>query len=452
MQTIIPSHGNTLKILGKPKKSENGYRFMTYVMEKAVDEGYLLFHVLTREFLLLTSEEYENRKNLPELYEKWFLVPEDLDDMKYADQVRFIRRTVQKRQEHITNYTIFTTTDCNARCFYCYEMGRSRIPMSEETAHKAAEYIIKHCGKERVKISWFGGEPLFNQSVIDIICSELAANDIEYSSSMISNAYLFDDSAVRKAADIWKLKNVQITLDGTEEVYNRSKAYIYRNDESPYRIVLSNIERLLDADISVVIRMNLDRHNADNLMLLADELHERFPDRMKLSAYSHVLFEFSGSGERIREDSERRAIYEKHRMLTDKLVRYGLKTKHRLRHRLPINMCMADSGHSRSILPNGELGLCEHYSEDHFIGHISDENIDTDMVRLFGEAWEKQAECASCVCYPECIRLKMCQEQARCFAEMQNEKKINIYASMQYTYEMWKNKQEEQDEMCSELC
>lgn len=48
--------------------------------------------------------------------------------MKYADHVRFIRRTMQKEPEHTTTYTIFTTTDCNARCFYCYEMGRSQFP------------------------------------------------------------------------------------------------------------------------------------------------------------------------------------------------------------------------------------------------------------------------------------------------------------------------------------
>lgn len=65
-------------------------------------------------------------------------VPQEMDDQKYADHVRFIRRTMQKKPEHITNYVIFTTTDCNARCFYCYELGRSRIPMSVETAHQGS--------------------------------------------------------------------------------------------------------------------------------------------------------------------------------------------------------------------------------------------------------------------------------------------------------------------------
>lgn len=166
MQTILPPSGNTIKILGKARSAEHGLRWMTYVLAQPVEGGVLVFHTLTRALLLLTPEEYAAPDNLPELRSSWFRVPQEMDDMKYADQVRFIRRTMWKEPEHITSYTIFTTTDCNARCFYCYEMGRSRIPMSAETAHKAAAYIAAHCGGEKVHLHWFGGEPLFNKQVI----------------------------------------------------------------------------------------------------------------------------------------------------------------------------------------------------------------------------------------------------------------------------------------------
>ena len=144
MKTILPPSGNTIKILGKPKLAEHGLRWMAYVVAQPVEGGVLVFHTLTRALLLLTPEEYAAPDNLPELRDGWFRVPQKMDDMKYADQVRFIRRTMWKEPEHITSYTIFTTTDCNARCFYCYELGRSRIPMSDETAHKAAAYIAAH--------------------------------------------------------------------------------------------------------------------------------------------------------------------------------------------------------------------------------------------------------------------------------------------------------------------
>lgn len=66
--------------------------------------------------------------------------------------------------------------------------------MSNETAHKAAAYIAAHCGGEKVHLHWFGGEPLFNKQVIDIICTDLTEKGIVYESMMISNGYLFDGS------------------------------------------------------------------------------------------------------------------------------------------------------------------------------------------------------------------------------------------------------------------
>lgn len=321
MQTILPPSGNTTKILGKARSAEHGLRWMTYVLAQPVEGGVLVFHTLTRALLLLTPEEYAAPDNLPELRSSWFRVPQEMDDMKYADQVRFIRRTMQKEPEHTTTYTIFTTTDCNARCFYCYEMGRSRIPMSNETAHKAAAYIAAHCGGEKVHLHWFGGEPLFNKQVIDIICTDLTEKGIVYESMMISNGYLFDGATVEQAVSHWKLKSVQITLDGTEEIYNRSKAFIYKDGKSPYQVVLANIQRLLDAGVSVHIRLNMDEHNADNLMELADELHERFRGKGKFSVYSHTLFEFAGSKTHIRAQEERRQLYQKQQRLRKKTGR-----------------------------------------------------------------------------------------------------------------------------------
>lgn len=445
MQTILPPSGNTIKILGKPKPAEHGLRWMHYVLAQPVDGGVLVFHTLTRALLLLTPEEYAAPDNLPELRDGWFRVPQEMNDQKYADHVRFIRRTMQKEPEHTTTYTIFTTTDCNARCFYCYEMGRSRIPMSNETAHKAAAYIAAHCGGEKVHLHWFGGEPLFNKQVIDIICTDLTEKGIVYESMMISNGYLFDGATVEQAVSHWKLKSVQITLDGTEEIYNRSKAFIYKDGQSPYQVVLANIQRLLDAGVAVLIRLNMDERNADNLMKLADELHERFGGKGKFSVYSHTLFEFAGSKAHIRAQEERRQLYQKQQRLRKKLDDCGIGASYYLRQKLRIRQCMADSGGSLTILPNGELGLCEHYSENNLVGHLDSEELDTAVVQSFRECWEQTEDCKTCFYYPECIRLKKCAEYKECFPEMRDEYREMLLGGMLNAYAAWQ-KNEEADE------
>ena len=104
MQTILPPSGNTIKILGKARSAEHGLRWMHYVLAQPVEGGVLVFHTLTRALLLLTPEEYAAPDNLPELRDGWFRVPQEMDDMKYADQVRFIRRTMWKEPEHITTF------------------------------------------------------------------------------------------------------------------------------------------------------------------------------------------------------------------------------------------------------------------------------------------------------------------------------------------------------------
>jgi radical SAM protein with 4Fe4S-binding SPASM domain len=69
---------------------------------------------------------------------------------------------------------------------------------------------------------------------------------------------------------------------------------------------------------------------------------------------------------------------------------------------------MADRGDSVTILPDGKLGLCEHYNRDHFIGDIRSGSLDEDMVRQFSLLREEIPECADCPLYPVCLRLQNC--------------------------------------------
>jgi len=288
MRYITEPSKTVLQILRKAKSDILSLRMLWYCVNVRIGEEYLLFNMLTREMVLLSSEEWKNHLTNDYLKSHWFVVPEDTNDKEYGDLVYWVLENKQKRPKNITGYTIYPTTDCNARCFYCFELGRSRKTMSAETAHKVANYIADHCGEEKASISWFGGEPLYNQMAIDIICTRLREMGVEFSSSVVSNGYLFDDATVVKAAQ-WNLKWVQITLDGTEAVYNKVKAYIYRQG-NPYETVLDNIGRLLDASIAVSIRLNMDMHNAEDLLSLVEELAARFRGKKGLTVYAHHIF------------------------------------------------------------------------------------------------------------------------------------------------------------------
>ena len=266
MEQIIDACSTTLGILGKPKQSDGRVHLAKYCVPLLTEEGVLLFNVLTREMLLLTLAEYDAALSSAYLHERWFTISEDQNEKELTELVRWVHTSLRREPKHISTFTILTTTDCNARCYYCYERGCARVTMSLETADKIVNFIQNHSGGKQVKIRWFGGEPLVNFFVIDRICEMLRLRGIAFTSHMVSNAYLFDDTLVAKASGNWNLKEVQVTLDGTEEVYNRSKAFVYQ-EGNPYRIVMENIRRLLKAlcDFGGSIVFGADSHSVDTV-------------------------------------------------------------------------------------------------------------------------------------------------------------------------------------------
>ncbi|MBE6960614.1 MAG: 4Fe-4S cluster-binding domain-containing protein [Ruminococcaceae bacterium] len=445
MQIISNADETILKILNSLRQNTTAAnRLSHYCVQTPAEEGTLLFNTLTRELVLLSAEEYANLYNLEYLKEHWFLVPQDLNEKEFADLAKWFYANKLKKTKDITTYTIFPTTDCNARCFYCFELGRSRIPMTEETAHKVVEYITNHCGGQPVKISWFGGEPLYNAGVIDTICDGLRVNGVEYNSSMVSNGYLFDAELVEKAVNKWNMKWIQITLDGTEEVYNRVKAFIYK-DQNPYQVVLNNIERLLDASITVHIRLNMDMHNADNLLELIDELTARFSGKKGLSVYAHHLFDGEIPMAQVHTDEEwlkrDAAMYR----IEQKIAEGGFDRRRGITKRIRLNHCMADSGKAVTILPDGNIGLCEQFSETEFVGHIDRDDFDQNVVASWKERIPEIPECAECFFYPECIKIKKCSNESECYSQFRRGKLRETQRRMVNQYTYWKNNVETED-------
>lgn len=445
MEIISGASESVLTILKRFKSKEPCARLLHYCVQTPVEEGMLLLNTLTREMVLLSEEESKNPMQLQELSDRWFFVPEETKEKEYADLVKWVLATRQKKTNAITSYTIFPTTDCNARCFYCFELGRSRIPMSQETAEKVAQYIASHCGDKPVKLMWFGGEPLYNRPAIDTICNGLRQLGVEFKSTMVSNGYLFDEEIVRAAVDDWNLKNVQITLDGTEAVYNKAKAYIYR-DGSPYQIVLNNIGRLLDAKVRVIVRCNMDLYNADDLLNLVEELAQRFVNKNGLYVYAHHIFDGKIPMAQMHTSEEWEKRDQAMRLLEEKIEQHGLMAHGGISKNIKMNHCMADSGRSVTILPDGNVGLCEHFSESEFIGHIDREGFDQSAVADWKATTPQIPECEHCFYYLDCVILKKCPNSSECYPQYRQERYRRLQRQMVNTYKKWKNQVNSEEE------
>lgn len=226
MKTIHNAAHNVAALIRDrhPERAEDCRRSI-YAVEADCPDGKLLYHTLSGELLLLEPGEDPDAPALRrELTERRFLVPRTLDEKKLCDQTRNVLRLTQSESGHVTSYVVFTTTDCNARCYYCFERGQRRLTMSAETADDVAAWMLAHCGGEDITVRWFGGEPLVNVGAIDRISRTLRDSGASYRSVMFSNAFLFTPELVKRAAELWQLRQVVVTLDGTEEVYNHTKA------------------------------------------------------------------------------------------------------------------------------------------------------------------------------------------------------------------------------------
>lgn len=438
MKIIIPTAPLVEQTVGRQRRADGQrYRLMTYVVQQPVADGLLLYNTLTCSLLLLTPSEAADITAQQELKDRWFLVPQEHDDQKLCQQIRQMAALVKPAVKAINSYTILTSTGCNARCFYCFEKGTKPVSMTAETAGKVARYIVAHRGDEEVKIRWFGGEPLVNAKAIDQICAALREQGVPFRSTMVSNGYLFDADKVQRAKDLWQLKWVQITLDGTEQTYNRVKDFVYRGVNA-FERVLTNIGLLTAAGIRVFIRLNFDQYNIGELTELIELLHRRFGANERLTIYPHELF-----GERTPEDDA--TIAAMRLQLKQQIAACGYAQKLGLKKDLKLNRCMADHDGSVMIAPDGHLSKCEHYIDREFFGHIGSEERDKAILRKFRERPADIEACATCFHYPQCFRLVVCPGCSSCTPGGRQDLLYETRERMKYEYERYLYKKDDDD-------
>ena len=400
----------------KPIPSAGVYRPSQFLFWDDVHS--CLFHTLTRAIVCLNDLEYAILKQheirfsgddlvIRALIEGWFLVPVDFNEAAFYREVYEMNLLISPEDDRKSLYKIFTTTACNARCYYCFEAGTPISTMSPDTAEQVVKYILNTKRDKEIKLYWFGGEPLCNTRVISQICSSLQELNVPFTSDMISNGLLFNDDLISEAVSLWKLQLCQITLDGTAEEYKRIKAYV-GNEDNPFDKVINNITRLLDAGVSVRIRLNIDRSNISDINRLKDFLLKRFVDYQNLSIYAAAI---SADWLGYHDPSEP----ERNSTLGEALatLRKALegKTEGRrfyLSDRLPVTHCMANSRHAVVINPEGDLYTCQGCDKHMCYGNIWEGVLLPDIY----EAWKNNAEareqCRSCVWLPECTAFSKC--------------------------------------------
>ena len=295
--------------------------------------------------------------------------------------------------------TILTTTNCNARCFYCYENGVEKRDMTIDTADDLYKYIINNRKDLPVFLNWFGGEPLYNSPIIDYICSRLKKDNIIYSSSMASNGYLIDQYRNR-ILDLWNLKSAQITIDGIGENYNRIKNYIYE-DADPFARIIDNIKYLLNNQVHVSLRINFNPQKLQDAINTIRYIHQEFGNNLGLYVYCAWV-----SDEHILSPNNfnpwENPLLELYSVLMEcgyisKLSDLGIRPK--------LLTCSLHKKNMVVVNVDGTLHKCQHgimnNLEDSF-GNIYDGVTNIKNLEYWSDIQYPSIDCMNCVCLPIC--------------------------------------------------
>ena len=452
MKTIVEPKKYISDLWGKQQiRNGDTYRMMRYVLRVEYDDKVLLHNVVTGQLAELERAEDVVMKQLPMAYSPameqlvtgHYLVPEGFNEYNSVNQ---LRRILQNRSigDFVNQYIILPTTFCNAHCFYCYECDYPRVHMTEETADMLIDYIDKHRGGKDVTINWFGGEPLVGIKRIDQISQGLKDRSIPFQSTMISNGYLFNEEIVKRSVELWRLQRIQITLDGTEDTYNRVKAYVNVTG-SPFQHVLNNIDLLSRNKVHVNIRLNVDFYNKDDIRVLIEELGERYSDNQFVTVYLNMLFNNLGYEPVNHSYDDMIALMQ---IIADYTAR--LKALHiAFDNPKPLfiqhKQCMADNPHAVMIQPDGGFCRCEHESILESYGSLKAGMQIPRKLERWKETVEHSNECPRCAIYPACYQLKHCiSGDLPCIEEFQKSNLLKQTERIRalYVHRMEENKDE----------
>ncbi len=337
-----------------------------------------------------------------ELLKQGFIKPFDLNEYNKIILTEHI--TVLSKPKNSLTYVIAPTLACNLNCDYCFEKGyRDNSSISDELLMEVADYINNrtfHDLKE-IHIVWFGGEPLIAYDKIlkfsRYLIPKLEKKQIRFTSSMISNGVLLTKERAKALAERCELKKVQITIDGTKNVYCSRK----HATEKQFDTLLENIKSALN-HLKVSIRLNCDGENYEDLKVVTKLLVEQCGKNNNLNIYLAKLVDYDGCG---RESFYSQEEFDIKQIEFNKYV-CALQGKVYeptiLKYRK--SFCGLFKLNNQVIGPNGELYKCEHHvgQADKVVGNIKyGLNYNDFLIKFVANMPQKK--CKTCKIFPLCL-------------------------------------------------
>lgn len=373
------------KALGIQKKEDG----ITYRKSKfVISDGDAKYNTLTGEALYQSDEDT--------LIERWFMVPEDMDEtsLAYLIRQRNLINTSGPGTDLKVKFVIFTTTACNADCIYCYEKGVKVMNMKADTAQDVAEYIMTHTNPDaEFRIRWFGGDPLMNIPVINSISNTLNQEGRTFVSEIFTNGDRLDEVDDTTLKDLWHVDYIQLTADDVGEEYERIKGL----PAGAYERLVATVQRLTTEGIKVNLRVHYHPgKGADAPKRVVDA----FRGYDNITIYTVMLYDGG-------DDADYEGLLE----VQDYIMSTGKKKYPFPQVRIGVS-CMAENRKIACITPDGHLSPCEHFPYGEDYGSIYQKGYDLEVLKRWSD--KSKNHCEKCVLYPSCEKNVLCPPEGNC--------------------------------------
>jgi uncharacterized protein len=203
-----------------------------------------------------------------ELISLGFFLPVGVDELAIATG----RHYEVARNSLTRRVTVILTRACNLGCVYCYQDKEKKSARDDlQRVQRFLRRQIKSNGL--LQITWFGGEPLLRLSVIRqlsvFVQEECAKKGCRYGATMSTNGVRLTETVIKDLKALG-LRSVQISLDGPRAIQEKRRPSL--KGLPTYDTILANVGLALDRDIEVVIKVIVDKENANHIPELFEDL------------------------------------------------------------------------------------------------------------------------------------------------------------------------------------
>ncbi|WP_029517967.1 radical SAM/SPASM domain-containing protein [Paenibacillus polymyxa] len=229
------------------------------------------------------------------LLEHGFVLPYESDELTLV----FNTFNERRKNKSALSLLITPTLKCNMKCFYCYQDRNNQSNLNKHDISSIVSFAAEKLEQSnRLRVTWFGGEPLFDKGFL-FECSnaliELAKNRyIDYSATIVSNAYLLDTETLLNLVK-HKVKNIQVTLDGSQVFHDKVRRHLNvatNKREASFEKIINNIN-LASNYLDITVRVNVSIINMTSIENLINELAKANLQSKIKNIYFHPIYNYN---------------------------------------------------------------------------------------------------------------------------------------------------------------